>query len=63
MSWDQQIASITDAGFQAGIYALEDGKPYTTDHLKMTLAQVQVAAKAIEEGAAGVVEVDVGEKS
>ena len=63
MSWDPQIASITNAGFQASIYALDTGAAYTTDQLKMTPVQVRDAEKAIKDGAAGKAKVSVGEKS
>lgn len=63
MSWDPQIASITGAGFKAGIYALDTGACYTTDVLKMTPEQVANGGKAIKEGAAGQPKVTVGDKS
>ena len=61
MSWDPQIASITGAGFNASIYALDTGACYTTDVLKMTPEQVRNGAKAVVEGGAGQAKVSVGD--
>ena len=63
MSWDPQIASVTDAGFKATIYKIETGDVYTTDHLKMTPEQVNAAIKAVKEGAAGCQKACVADKS
>lgn len=63
MSWNPQIQNITDAGFNASIYAADTGAVYTTDPLQMTPEQVQSALKAVTEGAAGAPKVSVGDRA